>query len=160
MLVEAGQALESVPMVGVNFTDDHLAEMATHPLFCLSPDTWSSTTEGPLAQLTQHPIPYCGHVHFLTHHVREREILTLEEAVRKLTSMPAHFYGLHDRGLIAAGLAADLVVFDFDRLEDVSTWEQPLAYARGIDRVLVNGIVTVIDGAHTGSRAGELLLRR
>ncbi len=159
VLAAAGVRLESVLMVGTLFTEEHLAEMIRHPLFCLSPDNWSSRIDGPLSEVTRHPLPYCGHVHFLTHHVRERGTLRLEEAIRKMTSMPASHFGLHDRGLLRPGCAADVVVFDFEALDDVSTWERPLAYARGVEHVLVNGVMVVDGGEHTGARPGRVLRR-
>jgi N-acyl-D-amino-acid deacylase len=159
VLVEAGTRLESVTMVGELFTDEHLAEMASHPLFCLSPDNWASTVDTPLAQVTQHPLPYCGYIHFLTHHVRETGTLRLEEAIRKMTSMPAHHFGLRDRGLLAKGCLADVVVFDWQELDDVSTWEEPVAYARGVEHVLVNGVLAIDGGERTAARPGRILRR-
>lgn len=160
ILAAEGEALESALMVGRLFTDEHLAEMISHPLFCLGADTFTSTIEGPLAQVSRHPLPYAGHVHYLTHHVRERGTLTLEEAIRKMTSMPASHFGLSDRGLLRAGYAADVVVLDFASLADVSTDEEPLVYARGVEHVFVNGVAVVVHGEHTGARPGRHLLRR
>jgi N-acyl-D-amino-acid deacylase len=113
-----------------------------------------------LSQVTKHPLAYSGHVHYLTHHVRELGTLRLEDAIRKMTSMPAAHFGLHERGFLRTGCAADVVVFDFDALDDVSTDEQPLAYARGVEHVLVNGVQVVVDGHHTGARPGTHLIRR
>ena len=101
-----------------------------------------------------HPVCFAGHVHYLTHHVRELGTLPLEEAVRKMTSMPAQHFGFADRGSSAPGLAADLVVIDLDRLADGSTVEHPLAYVEGVDEVLVNGVAVVAGGEHTGARPG------
>jgi N-acyl-D-amino-acid deacylase len=91
--------------------------------------------------------------------VREQGTLTLEEAVRKLTSMPAEHFGLSDRGRVEAGKAADLVVLDYDALEDVATLADPLRYARGVEHVLVNGVAVVDGGSHTGARPGRHLAR-
>jgi N-acyl-D-amino-acid deacylase len=100
ILADAGRGMESIQVVGILFTDEHLAEMIRHPLFSLSADTWSSRVDGPLSEVTRFPLPYCGHIHYLTHHVRERGTLTLEECIRKLTSMPATHFGLQGRGLL------------------------------------------------------------
>ena len=109
---------------------------------------------------TADPLGFAGHVHYLTHHVRERGTLRLEEAIRKMTSMPAAHFGLWDRGLLRAGYSADVVVLDYEDLDNVSTRERPTVYARGVEHVLVNGVV-VVDGAeHTGARPGRHLLRR
>ena len=160
ILTDAGTAYESILVVGTLFTDEHLAEMISHPLFCLGVDTFTATLDGPLADVMRHPLSYAGHVHYLTHHVRERGTLRLEEAIRKMTSMPAAHFGLWDRGLLRAGYAADAVVFDFEELDDVSTTERPHAYVRGVEHVLVNGVLVVDDAEHTGARPGRHLLPR
>lgn len=160
ILSASGPALESVLMVGELFTDEHLAEMISHPLFSLGVDTFTSTVEGPLADVTRHPLSYAGHVRYLTHHVGEQGTLTLEEAIRKMTSMPAEHFALSDRGRLAPGKAADVVVFDPDRLAEVATLDSPVAYARGVEHVLVNGVAVVDDGEHTGARPGRHLARR
>jgi len=159
ILAAAGPAMESVLLVGTLFTDEHLAEMIGHPLFCLGVDTFTSTIDGALGQLAKHPLAFSGHVHYLTHHVREQGTLSLEEAIRKMTSMPAAHFGLADRGRLAPGYAADVVVLDFDALDNVSTHERPLAYAKGVEQVLVNGQVVVEAGEHTGARPGRHLRR-
>ncbi len=161
VLADAGDAYESILVVGRLFTDEHMAEMISHPLFCLGVDTFTVTLEGPLADVLRHPLGYAGHVHYLTHHVRENGTLRLEEAIRKMTSMPAAHFGLWDRGLLRSGYAADVVVFDYDELDDVSTTEQTRTrYARGVEHVLVNGTVVVDEGEHTGARPGRHLLRQ
>lgn len=159
ILADAGRGMESIQVVGILFTEEHLAEMIRHPLFSLSADTWSSRVDGPLSEVTRFPLPYCGHIHYLTHHVRERGTVTLEECIRKLTSMPATHFGLRGRGLLRPGSFADVVVFDYDTLADASTLEHPVAYARGVEHVLVNGVFTLDNGTHTGARAGRMLLR-
>jgi N-acyl-D-amino-acid deacylase len=160
ILADAGTDYESILTVGTLFTDEHLAEMIGHPLFCLGVDTFTVQDTGPLSEIMKHPLGFAGHVHYLTHHVREQGTLRLEEAIRKMTSMPAAHFGLWDRGLLRAGYSADVVVLDWDELDDVSTTENPTAYARGVEHVLVNGVL-VVDGAeHTGARPGRHLLRR
>ena len=160
VLVDAGEAFESVLVVGTLFTDEHLAEMISHPLFSLGVDTFTVAVDGPLAEVMRHPLGFAGHVHYLTRHVRELGTLRLEEAIRKMTSMPAAHFGLWDRGLLRAGYAADVVVFDFEGLADRSTIENPHVYASGVEHVLVNGVRVVADGEHTGARPGRHLLRR
>jgi N-acyl-D-amino-acid deacylase len=160
VLHEAGDRYGDIQMVGRLFTDEHLAEMISHPLISLGVDGMSSSTEPPLARILRHPVSYCGHIHYLTHHVREQRTLGLEEAIRKMTSMPATQFGLWDRGLLQPGFAADVVVFDFEALDDVSTLDDPVHYVDGVELVLVNGVETVRAGAHTGARAGRRLSAR
>ncbi|HTW98962.1 MAG TPA: amidohydrolase family protein [Acidimicrobiales bacterium] len=157
ILLASGPKMESMQLIGMLFTDEHLAEMIAHPLFCLSADTFSSDIEGPLAGVLRHPIPYGGHVRFLTHHVGERRTLRLEEAIRKMTSMPASRYGLAGRGILRPGAAADVVVFDSKRLAENSTLEQPLAYATGVEWVFVNGTAAIADSHRRPERSGRIL---
>jgi N-acyl-D-amino-acid deacylase len=156
ILAAAGQDLEAVSMVGQLFTEEMSAATVAHPLFLLGADTMTTTVDGPLSRQTRHPLHFAGHVHFLTHHVRERATLTLERAVRKMTSLVADRFGLAGRGRLEAGAFADVVVFDFDRLADVSTVSRPLAYATGVEHVLVNGTAVIADGEHTGTRPGRI----
>jgi N-acyl-D-amino-acid deacylase len=159
LLADAGAELDDVTGVALLFTDEHLAEMAARPDFCFAVDGYTSRIDGPLAARTRHPLSFAGMVHYLTHHVRERHTVTLEEAVRKMTSLPATHFGLRDRGLLQPGKRADVVVLDFDQLQDGSTPEHPLAYCQGIEHVLVNGVSVVEHGTHTGARPGRVLRR-
>jgi len=89
--------------------------------------------------------------------VRDEQVLTLPEAVRKMTSWPATRMRLAARGLIKEGCWADVVVFDFDKIQDRATYERPALYPEGIDYVLVNGQVVIEHGRHTGARPGHVL---
>ena len=90
----------------------------------------------------------------------EQEARTLEEAVRKMSSMPAQRVGLYDRGLLLPGLKADMVVFDPATVTDKATFEDPHQYAEGFSHVLVNGVLVVDDGKTTGARPGKVLRSR
>ncbi len=104
-----------------------------------------------------HPRQYGTFARVLGHYVRERGILTLEQAVRKMSSQTAVRLGIHDRGLIAPGYFADIAIFDADTIIDRATFEDPHQYAEGMHHVLVNGQVVVRDGVHTGNRPGKIL---
>jgi N-acyl-D-amino-acid deacylase len=160
LIADAGEAYDDMTMIGRLFTDEHMADMISQPLFSLGVDCWTSTTEAPLGELVRHPVSYAGHVHYLTHHVATQGTLRLEEAIRKMTSMPAAHFGLHDRGLLRDGFAADLSIIDLDRLDDVSTLEDPVHYVQGVDHVFVNGVSVVEDGEHTGALPGVQLRSR
>ena len=160
LLAAAWGNSSSLGGMAVLFTDEHLAEVISHPLFSLAVDGWTSQIDGPLSERSRHPLYFSGMVHYLTHHVRECHTLRLEEAIRKMTSLPATRFELHDRGLLRAGCFADVVVFDYDALDDGSTIDQPLAYCRGVEHVLVNGTAVVSEGEHTGARPGRTLRRR
>lgn len=104
-----------------------------------------------------HPRAYGTFPRILAEYVKRRQVLTLEDAVRKMTSWPAQRMGLSDRGLIREGMRADIVLFDLDTLDDVASWDAPAGAPTGIDTVIVNGVVSFEGGKHTGARAGSAL---
>ena len=104
-----------------------------------------------------HPRSYGNFPRVIAEYVRKRKVLTLEDAVRKLSSLPATRMRLFDRGALREGLWADLTIFDFDRIQDNATYENPVAVPTGIDYVLVNGQIVVDEGKHTGAKPGKVL---
>lgn len=104
-----------------------------------------------------HPRGYGNNARVLSNYVRALKVLSVEEAVRKMSSLPAWRFGLADRGVIRPGAFADLVLFDLARVHDPATFEKPHAYAEGFDYVLVNGVPVVENGEVTGARSGKVL---
>jgi N-acyl-D-amino-acid deacylase len=104
-----------------------------------------------------HPRSYGNFPRLIAEYVRKRKVITLEDAVRKLSSLPATRMRLFDRGALREGLWADLTVFDFDRIQDTATYENPVAVPTGIEYVLVNGQIVVDEGKHTGAKPGKVL---
>lgn len=104
-----------------------------------------------------HPRSYGTNARVLGEYVRQRGVLTLEEAVRRMTSLPARTFNLRDRGLVREGFAADLVLFDPDMIEDRATYTDGHQYPAGIDAVIVNGHVTIDEGELTAARGGAVL---
>jgi N-acyl-D-amino-acid deacylase len=104
-----------------------------------------------------HPRSYGNFPRLIAEYVRKRKVLTLEDAVRKLSSLPATRMRLFDRGALREGLWADLTIFDFERIQDHATYENPVAVPTGIDYVLVNGEIVVDEGKHTGAKPGKVL---
>lgn len=104
-----------------------------------------------------HPRQYGTFARVLGVYVREKKILTIEEAVRKMTSATAQRLGIRDRGLLREGFYSDVVVFDPERIKDMATFENPHQYAVGVRYVLINGRFVVDDGRHTGERPGQVL---
>ncbi len=104
-----------------------------------------------------HPRGYGNSARVLARYVREQEILTLEDAVRRMTSLPATTFRLQGRGQIAEGFAADLVVFDPESVQDNATFEEPHQYATGFSWVIVNGEIVVAEDGHTEARPGKIL---
>jgi N-acyl-D-amino-acid deacylase len=104
-----------------------------------------------------HPRTYGTNARVLGKYVREEKILTLEEAVRRMTSLPAQKFQLKDRGLLREGMAADIVIFDESQVQDKSTFVQPHQYSEGFQYVFVNGKPVVEKSVHTGMRSGSTL---
>lgn len=107
-----------------------------------------------------HPRSYGTNARVLGEYVRNRGVLTLEDAIRRMTSLPARTFGLRDRGLIREGMAADLLVLDPARVADKGTFQQPHQFSEGFDFVLVNGVVTVDEGKLTDRLGGRVLRSR
>ncbi len=106
-----------------------------------------------------HPRSYGTNARILADFVRERNILTLEDAIRRMTSLPARTFSFQDRGIIRPGFVADLVIFDPEWVADRATFEDPHQYGQGFDVVIVNGKVAVDDGELTDHRAGRFIKR-
>ena len=104
-----------------------------------------------------HPRSYGTNARILADFVRDRGVLTLEDAVRRMTSLPARTFSFHDRGIIRQGFVADLVLFDPDRVTDKATFEDPHQYSDGFDYVIVNGAIAVADGEPTNRRPGRFV---
>lgn len=104
-----------------------------------------------------HPRGYGTNARVLSKYVREEKVLTLEEAIRRMTSLPAQKFHLNDRGLLREGFAADIVIFDDQEVKDLSTYKKPHAYSTGFKCVLVNGKLVMEKGKHNGTRSGMAL---
>lgn len=126
------------------------------PLSSIISDSWATA---PRAGGKPHPRAYGTFPRVLGKYVREERVLTLQDAIRKMTSLPAGKLGLQDRGIIKQGSWADIVVFDPDRIKDKATYDNPHQYPEGIDYVIVNGQVVVENGKLTGARPGKVLKR-
>jgi len=159
LLVDAGPDMAKLLMYGRLYSEQHLADMVSHPLFMLAVDAMNSTASGPLSERTQLPLTYAGQITYLTKFVRDTGLLRLEEAVRKMTSMPATHFGLRDRGQLVRGYLADVVVLDLGALAAPATLEKPAVFAEGVSHVLVNGTFALDGGDHTGALPGRPLLR-
>jgi N-acyl-D-amino-acid deacylase len=128
-----------------------------HPLVSLCTDSGAEAVDGIFGQEKSHPRAWASAPRILGHYVRDERLLPLEEAVRKMTSLPASRMGLADRGMVRAGMAADLVAFDPATVRDVSTYTDPLHYSEGIPYVAVNGQLVVDGGKITDARPGRPL---
>jgi N-acyl-D-amino-acid deacylase len=120
-------------------------------------DGSSLAAEGSLAVGKPHPRSYGTFARVLGRYAREERVLSLETAVWKMTGLPAKRLGVSDRGTVAIGAKADLVVFDPDTVADRATYEDPHQYAAGVGDVVVNGRVVIAGGQHTGALPGRVL---
>jgi N-acyl-D-amino-acid deacylase len=128
------------------------------PWMSIGSDAGASDKEGQIDGTgLPHPRAYGNFPRVIAEYVRKRNVLTLEDAIRKMTSWPASRMHLSDRGAIREGLKADVTIFNFDRIQDTATYDNPLQYPTGIDYVLVNGQVVIDQGRHTGAKPGEVL---
>lgn len=159
VLAAVAPDLDSVVLVSHLFTDEHLVETISNPLYMLVVDGYSTSTKGDVARHTQFPLHYIGMDWFLTHHVRKNHILSLEEAIRKMTSMPASHFGLKGRGLLREGSVADIAIFDFENMKTPFDLQHPAQYAWGMEHVLVGGTPVLCDGEHLHTTPGKNLRR-
>jgi N-acyl-D-amino-acid deacylase len=128
------------------------------PWVSIGSDAASALREGDFDALgLPHPRSYGTFPRIIAHYVRDEAVLSLPDAIRKMTSWPAARMGLMDRGLIREGLKADITVFDLGKIEDTADWDNPTAKPTGIDYVLVNGRLVLDAGSHTGATPGEVL---
>lgn len=130
-----------------------------YPLMMIGTDGAGLSTEGPTSLGKPHPRSYGTFPRVLGHYVRDEKVMPLEEAIRKMTGLPAQKLRWSDRGLLKQGYKADVVVFSPDTVIDKATFEHPQQYPVGIPHVIVNGQLVVHSGKHTDARAGKILGR-
>ncbi len=139
--------------------EENVSKVLAHPLAVIGSDATARIPHGPLAADFPHPRAYGTYPRILGSYVREQKLLTIEEAVRKMTLTPALRMGLPFRGALREGYFADIVLFDPCTIKDCSTYIDPHRYPEGISWVIVNGRVAVEQGEHTGTLAGRVLRR-
>lgn len=146
LIEEKGTAL----MTDLTQNQDSLKRILSHPLMCFGTDALYAGTKA-------HPRSYQAAIHLIDRYWKQQEVLPLETLINKMTFMVAQRLGLHDRGRIAEGMKADLVIFDALLLKDNSTVMNPMASPDGMVLVMVNGKLSLFEGEHIDSRSGELL---
>jgi len=149
----------SVSVVRFGMCEEDVEYVLRYPNAMVGSDGSALAPYGPLGKGHPHPRNYGTFVRVLGYYARERGIITIPDAVRKMTSLPAQKLGLRDRGVIRLGAWADLVVFNPETVVDLATYADPKRYPKGIEYVVVNGVLTVSKGRHTGARAGKVLKR-
>ena len=155
MMVEGGEAgvTQGASMVYHYMSDDDVDTILRYPNAAVASD--GGVIERDVGM--PHPRSYGTNARVIADYVRERGIMTLEDAVRRMTSLPARAFSFHDRGIIRPGFVADLVLFDPDTVKDKATFEDPHQYAEGMQHVFVNGTQVLKDGEHTGNMPGRVV---
>ena len=138
-------------------SEDNLRRELALPWVSFCSDSDAPSAEGRFLQWSNHPRAYGSFARFLGRYVRDERIVPLEEAVRRLTWLPAQNLRLQRRGLLEPGYFADVVVFDPERIEDHATYDSPHQYSTGVEHVAVNGTLALRDGDHTGALPGRVV---
>ncbi len=138
-------------------SEDNVKLGIKQPWVAFGSDAESSAPEGVFLKSSTHPRAYGNFARLLGRYVRDEKVITLPDAIRRLTRLPADNWKLKDRGCLDAGCYADLVVFDPATIEDHATFEKPQQYATGVRDVFVNGVQVLKDGEHTGEKPGRVV---
>ncbi|HSU83367.1 MAG TPA: D-aminoacylase, partial [Thermoanaerobaculia bacterium] len=138
-------------------SEDNVKKQIALPWVSFGSDAEAPSAEGVFLKSNAHPRTYGNVARLLGHYVRDEKVIPLEEAVRKLTSLPAANLKIRDRGLLKPGYFADVVVFDPAKVEDHATYDKPHQYATGVRQVFVNGVQVLKDGEPTGAAAGRVV---
>jgi N-acyl-D-amino-acid deacylase len=138
-------------------SEDNVKKQLALPWVSFGSDAGSMAPEEPFTKSSAHPRAYGNFARLLGKYVRDEKVVTMPEAIRRLTQLPATNLGLKDRGTLAAGRFADVVVFDPATIADKATFEKPHQYAIGMKHVFVNGVAVLKDGEHTGALPGRAL---
>ena len=146
-----------IQVVYFSMNEENVKKKLALPYMAACSDAGSYTNEGVFLSQSTHPRAYGSFARLLAHFVRDEKVITLEEAIRRLTSLPASNLRLQRRGMLREGYFADVVVFDADRIQDHATFEEPHQYATGVAHVFVNGVRVIAEGAHTGAKPGRFV---
>ena len=154
LVIEDGSRVQVVYFL---MSEENVSRQIALPWVSFCSDAGSYATEGVFLNTSTHPRAYGNFARLLGRYVRDEQVVSVEEAVRKLTSLPAENLRVRDRGRLAEGYFADIVVFDPATIEDHATYEDPHQYATGMAHVWVNGEPVLRDGEHTGATPGRVV---
>jgi len=152
-ILEMVAAINRTQMVYFSMDEKDLTRILQYPFNMIASDAGIAKFGSGMP----HPRAYGTNARVLGRYVREQKVIRLEEAIRRMSSLPAQKFNLRDRGLVREGMAADLVVFDEQAVGDAATYTTPHAYSNGFSYVIVNGETVVENGKHTGVRSGQVL---
>lgn len=151
------EARSRIQVVTFTMSEDNIKKEMLQPWVSFGSDASSMAAEGMFLESSTHPRAYGNFARVLGKYVREEKVITLQEAVRRLSGLPAANLGLDHRGLLKEGYFADVVVFDPQTIADKATYEAPHQYAVGMKQVFVNGVRVLKDGEPTGAKSGRAL---
>ncbi len=146
-----------VSMVGFAMSEESTMKILSHPLVMIASDAGSHAPYPPMNRTIAHPRAYGTFPRAIAKYVREKKICSLEEMIRKMTSMPADKLNFKDKGRLEKGKSADIVLFDYNKIQDRATYTDPHQYPEGIPFVIVNGEVVIKNGEHTGAMPGKVI---
>jgi N-acyl-D-amino-acid deacylase len=154
LVIEDGSRVEAVYFL---MSEDNLRAKLRLPWVSFASDAGSLATEGPFLKSNPHPRAYGNFARWLGRYVRDEKIVPLEEAIRRLSGFPAENLGINERGRLAEGNFADVVVFDPGAIQDHATFDKPHQYSTGVVHVFVNGVQVLKNGEHTGALPGRVV---
>jgi N-acyl-D-amino-acid deacylase len=154
LIVEDGSRIGTIYF---SQSEDVVRRAITLPWVSFCSDAASLAPEGVFLKRNPHPRAYGAFARLLGKYVREEQLIPLEEAIRKLTSLPCDNLKIDRRGLLKEGFFADIVVFDPTTIQDHATFIEPHQYATGVAHVFVNGVHVLADGEHTGATPGRVV---
>lgn len=154
LVIEDGSRVEAVYFL---MSEDNLRKQLRLPWVSFGSDAGSMAPEPPFTASNPHPRAYGNFARLLAKYVRDEKIVPLEEAVRRLSALPAANLGIKDRGQLAEGMMADIVIFDPGTIQDHATFEKPHQYSTGVRDVFVNGVQVLRNGEHTGATPGRVV---
>lgn len=146
-----------VKMLRFTISEENIRKQIRLPWVSFGSDGGSFSIEGPFLRFNTHPRAFGNFARLLGKYVRDEKLIPLEEAVRRLTSLPASNLKLKDRGVLRPGYFADIVIFDPQRIQDHATYQEPHRYSTGVVHVLVNGVEVLRNGEHTGATPGRVV---
>ncbi len=147
----------NVDAIYFTMSEENVRKKVKQPWMSFGSDGASQAPEGVFIQSSTHPRSYGTFARLLGKYVREEKLISLQEAIRRLTSLPAANLKLHRRGALRVGYFADVVIFDAETIQDHATFAQPHQYSTGVLHVFVNGVQTLKDGEHTGTTPGRVV---
>ncbi|MBU2643734.1 D-aminoacylase [bacterium] len=159
IMLQAEEAYSGVFLTSNAYAEEDNRLVLQHPMCAVESDTMAMANEGLLKGRQAGLYGYNWASRFISYYLRDEKVLSLEEGIRRLTSLPASRVGLPDRGTLKIGSAADITIFDLEKVKDNMQFDNPTIYAEGFEHVIVNGVPALINGERTDDRAGKILRR-